>query len=334
MERMPSVSVVVPNYNHARYLPRRIESVLRQTYRDFELILLDDASTDESRKVLARYAGDPRVRVEFNEANSGTPFAQWNKGVRLARGKYIWIAESDDYADEKLLETLVGTLERDERLSFAYCRSWRVTGDGRVDGLGDWYLEDIDATLWRSDFCMDGRGFCRQYLAQSPVVCNAGAAVFRKAVYEATGGADESLRLCGDWKLWAALALKGDVAFVSQPLNYFRYHAASVRGKSVRDALDVTEKLQVIRWILDRSSAEGVDLQNARKRASALWVPALLSFRFSLELKRQILRRAKAIDPHPMRRVARPALTTLRLKFARYCKRARSAGSMHELRQA
>src|SRR5690242_21921320 len=89
----PTVSVIIPNYNHARYLPRRIESVLRQSYQDFELILMDDASTDDSREVLSLYLSDPRVRVQFNEVNSGSPFKQWNKGVKLARGKYVWIAE-------------------------------------------------------------------------------------------------------------------------------------------------------------------------------------------------------------------------------------------------
>ena len=103
---MPTVSVIVPNYNHARFLPQRIESILRQTYQDFELILLDDCSTDDSRAVLSQYASEPRVRIQFNEVNSGSTFRQWNKGVRLARGKYVWIAESDDYADERLLERL------------------------------------------------------------------------------------------------------------------------------------------------------------------------------------------------------------------------------------
>src|ERR1700738_1634065 len=110
---MPRVSVIVPNYNHARFLRRRMESVLRQTYRDFEVILLDDCSTDESRSILSEYAGDPRVRLEFNEKNSGSPFKQWNKGVALASGEYGWIAESDDYADERLLERLVAVLDHE-----------------------------------------------------------------------------------------------------------------------------------------------------------------------------------------------------------------------------
>src|SRR5580658_7167935 len=107
---MPKVSVIVPNYNHARFLRRRIDTILAQTFQDFELILLDDCSTDESRSILREYASAPRVRFEFNEVNSGSTFKQWNKGVRLTQGKYVWIAESDDYADIRLLERLVAVL--------------------------------------------------------------------------------------------------------------------------------------------------------------------------------------------------------------------------------
>ena len=84
---MSTVSIIVPNYNHARFLPKRIDCILGQSLQDFELILLDDCSPGESRSILSQYAGDPRVRIEFNEVNSGSTFKQWNKGVQLARGK-------------------------------------------------------------------------------------------------------------------------------------------------------------------------------------------------------------------------------------------------------
>src|SRR6267378_5588953 len=84
----PSVSVIVPNYNHARYLRQRIESVLGQTYKDIEVILLDDCSTDESRAIISEYSADPRVKVVLNEVNSGSTFKQWKKGMGLAHGEY------------------------------------------------------------------------------------------------------------------------------------------------------------------------------------------------------------------------------------------------------
>ena len=126
---IPRVSVVIPNYNHARFLRRRIETVLQQTFQDFELILLDDCSTDESRSIISSYANNPKIRVEFNLVNSGSTFKQWNKGVGLARGEYVWIAESDDYSDARFLEQLVGVLDPKPEVAFAFCRSWRVSND-------------------------------------------------------------------------------------------------------------------------------------------------------------------------------------------------------------
>ena len=133
---VPKVTVVIPSYNHARFLQQRVNSVLRQTYKDFELIILDDCSSDESRSILSSYAADPRIKIEFNTTNSGSVFKQWNKGVKLGRGEYVWIAESDDYADQNMLERLVTVLEIDSSTVFAYCRSWRVLEDDQRDGLG------------------------------------------------------------------------------------------------------------------------------------------------------------------------------------------------------
>src|SRR5258708_6417207 len=145
---IPTVSVVVPNYNHARNLRQRIETVLGQTYQDLELILLDDCSTDESGAMTREDERDPRVRIEFNERNSGGLFKQWNKGVRMARGKYVWVAESDDFADPRFLERMVRTLDEEPEATFAYCRSWAVDEDDKSLGFADSYLDRWDASHW------------------------------------------------------------------------------------------------------------------------------------------------------------------------------------------
>jgi glycosyltransferase involved in cell wall biosynthesis len=304
---MPKTSVIVPNYNHARFLRRRIDTILAQTFQDFELILLDDCSTDESRSILREYASDPRVRMEFSDVNSGNPFKQWNKGVRLAQGKYVWIAESDDYADERFLERLVPLFESNPKMQFAYCRSWCVTEGNRLDGSAETHSAGLDHISWTADYCEDGREVCRKYIVRANIVHNASAVLFRKAVYEQVGGADETLRLCGDWKLWAAMSLTGKVAYLSEPLNYFRFHGASVRNKSVQGALNVTETLQVVRWILDRVTPPDAVLRKTYKTCADLWVPALMSLRVSFSLKRTILRKVRAVDPHPILRSLRAA---------------------------
>jgi glycosyltransferase involved in cell wall biosynthesis len=298
----PKVSVIVPNYNHAHFLPRRIESVLRQTFQDFELILLDDCSTDDSRSILAKYADDPRVRIEFNEVNSGSPFKQWNKGVRLAHGEYVWIAESDDYADEKLLERLVAVLDAEPQVVFVNCRSMRVYADGRVDGYADTDLVAVNPDKWANDFIADGREECSNYFVYLNPVFNASSVLLRRAVYEQVRGADEGLCFCGDWKLWAAMALRGQVAHVKQALNYYRVHDATVTAKSEQAGLAAAEYLSVMRWVFSRVTPT----EDARQRLSGrlrYWSSALTTRDVPLQRRWSILRDAMAIDSYTTLRV-------------------------------
>jgi hypothetical protein len=324
----PAVSVIIPNYNHARFLRRRIESVLAQTYENFEVIVMDDCSTDQSRAVIGEYAKDPRVRVVFNETNSGSTFKQWNRGVRLARGKYVWIAESDDYADERLLKSLVAMLDKDQTVMFANCRSHRVTAEDRPDGLADSYLDGLHADRWQGDFCVDGREECRNYFVLTNPVPNASAVVFRKDAYEKVGGADENMRTCGDWKLWAALAMAGKVGHVGEPLNYFRFHDKSVRRQCEQVGVDTAENLRVVRWILERVKPTESVLKRARLQAAHYWIPAVFGGRVPLGRRLEILRNAMAIDPYAPWKPARIAISALRQKFLRYWREARSAKAL------
>jgi glycosyltransferase involved in cell wall biosynthesis len=318
---MPTVSVIVPNYNHARYLRQRIETVLKQTFQDFELILLDDCSTDESRPILSSYASDPRVRLALNTVNSGSTFKQWNKGVRLARGKYVWIAESDDYADERLLERLVAVLDSDPAVVFAFCRSWRIAEGDRLDGFVHFYSDRLNPR-WNADFCVDGREECRNSFPRFNPVRNASAVVFLKAVYESVGCADEAFRLSGDWKLWAAMALAGKMAYVAEPLNYQRYHGANVQTNTSAKVV-TAENLEVVRWILNQVAPAEDVLQEVFEMQAGSWVPALLSAHVSLRSKLTILRSVRAVDPHPVRRALRPALLTVQRKLLRHWRSVR-----------
>ena len=313
---MPKVSVIIPNYNHARYLRQRIETVLAQTYRDFEVILLDDCSTDESRSIISEYTKDSRIRIEFNETNSGSTFKQWNKGIRLARGEYIWVAESDDYADERLLERLVRILDEEPEVTFAYCRSWRIVRNDQRDGYADWYLAELDARRWTADFLTDGLEACTNTFVHANSVPNASAVVFRKSVYEWVGGADESLRVCGDWKLWVLMALQGKIAYLAEPLNYYREHDATVRTR-ILTGRGAGEHLDMVRWMLERVSPTKSVVEKAYSDASISWIPPVLNRRVPFGVRWSLLRRAMATDPQALRRLIRPVLATVRLKVAK-----------------
>ena len=106
------VSVIVPNYNYAQYISRRIDYILKQTYPVYELIILDDKSSDRSIKIIEKKINEikeklPELKVKFveNEKNSGKVISQWKKGFELATGDYVWIAEADDLSSKKLQRT-------------------------------------------------------------------------------------------------------------------------------------------------------------------------------------------------------------------------------------
>ena len=246
----------------------------------------------------------------------------------MAHGKYIWIAESDDYADERLLERLVEILEGDEKIVFAFCRSWRVTEDDHLKGFEDTYskFQRQGPHGWDADFCVEGQQECRSNFLFINPVPNASAVVFRKAVYEGVRGADESMILCGDWKLWAAMALAGRMAYVSEPLNYYRLHDATLRNKTAWRSMSVSvpESMQVVHWILDRVTLTEAELVKVYKACAAGWVPEIMSMHVSLSAKSTILRYVRALDPHPMRRVAGPAIETVRRKLLRHWRDFRS----------
>jgi glycosyltransferase involved in cell wall biosynthesis len=220
----PRVSVIIPNYNHAPFLRRRIESVLQQSYQDFEVIYLDDASDDNSAEVFAPFASDPRIRAIFNDVNTGVPGKQWNRGVREARGEYIWIAESDDYADATFLERLVPQLETHPTAGLVYCQSLVVNEKDEIVGSYDHHAEELDSRRWKENFFNDGEDECNNYLLYKNTIPNASAVLFRKRVYEQAGWADEWVRYCGDWLLWIKMLMISDLVFVAKPLNYHRRH--------------------------------------------------------------------------------------------------------------
>ncbi|GEO07615.1 glycosyltransferase family 2 protein [Segetibacter aerophilus] len=229
---MPAVSIIIPSCNHARYLEQRIESVLSQTFTDFELIILDDASSDNSVEIIKRFTRiDKRMSFHPSNSNSGSPFVQWNKGVRLAKADLIWIAESDDVAALDFLKVMVEQHNVNPAIALAFCQSNRMSDKGIISGTWKTFTDDLKSDRFGGDFIMKGIDFIRYFLIHKNVVPNASAVVFKKSVYNEVGGANEKLTTNSDWLTWLKMLLKSDLAFTSKPLNNFRYHSKSVIGR-------------------------------------------------------------------------------------------------------
>lgn len=248
----PLVSVIVPNYNHAKYLPERLSSIINQTFQDFELIILDDASTDNSLEIISGCVGHLPHRLITNKENSGATFKQWDKGISLAKGEYIWIAESDDVADPTLLEKVVRKLV-ESGAALAYCQSLLIDKDGKVTGNVKGWTDEYSPDLWSKGFVMDGAYFCANYLVIKSVIPNASAVVFRRQLFVDPLTILPHLKLAGDLLLWAHLAMQGTVAFIAEPLNKFRVHAGTVRVGRAKDYLG--ECIDLTAWILEQTHA-------------------------------------------------------------------------------
>ena len=233
----PFVSVIIPNYNHARFLDERIQSVLNQTYQNFEVIILDDKSTDNSIEVINKYKDDSHVsHVVINGENSGSPFKQWHKGFKLAKGDWIWLAESDDCCDPKFLETLTGFVDND--VSFAFCRSKRIGVNGES-------IEDHWQDVLKDTFTMKGNVFIKEYLLQKCVVWNASSVIFRRDYALSIPHDYMNFRGGGDWLFWLFFSNRGNVTFVNIPLNYFRLHGDNTTQKTISSGVARREKIKI-----------------------------------------------------------------------------------------
>jgi glycosyltransferase involved in cell wall biosynthesis len=236
-ESIPLITVIVPNYNHEKYLRERLESVFNQTYPNFEVILLDDCSTDSSRTILLEYADNPKLsHCVFNATNSGNTFIQWNKGIALAKGDFIWIAESDDFCELNFLEELTKPLIVDDTIVLAYSQSHRVDENSKITGNWLNHTDDLDTSLFLTNFVMAGNVFIERYLIYKNVIPNASGVVFKKsrAVQIGKLNIDPVLKYCGDWLFYTQLLTNSNMVYIPKILNSFRYHSKSVISGAVR----------------------------------------------------------------------------------------------------
>lgn len=201
----PLVSVIVPNYNYARYLPERLDSILGQTFQDFEIIILDDCSTDNSKDVIERYRGNPKVAaIIYNEKNSGSPFRQWLSGLKVARGTFVWIAEADDFANSGFLSETVDVMSADARLALVFTDSHLINSEGKPSKIIiDKCIEGTCDSVVKK---YDGTEFVVHNMYWTNCVYNASGVLFRRdVILEKDFDICCSMRNSGDWLFWIIL---------------------------------------------------------------------------------------------------------------------------------
>ena len=264
-DRSIAVSVIVPNYNYARFLRQRIDSILAQTYDDYEIILLDDASSDESVSILNNYRDDARVtHIEVNTENSGSPFSQWLKGITLAKGRYIWIAESDDVALPTFLECAVSALDKNISASFAFVGSNCIDADNKPLAIDFDHWSSRHKSYEIGHF--DGNEYIEHNLYWRNYIYNASGVVFRKAFFDKiVDFSCFSMRYSGDWLFWVEMARVGSVIEIYQKLNIFRQHKNSTTKQSVATGAGIVEDILIVKKIEEYSPQIGSYKRRVRR---------------------------------------------------------------------
>jgi glycosyltransferase involved in cell wall biosynthesis len=223
---MPEVSVIIPTYNSARYLAAAIDTVLGQTFRDLEVLVIDDGSSDETPSVMAKYATPVRyVRQE----NQGVSVAR-NHGLELARGGYVAFLDSDDTWLPGKLEKQVAVLKKAPGVRACY--SAFIAVDNQLSPLGV-------RRSRRNAHALD------DLMLRGNVVGSIGTVLCERALFDAAGGFDPELSQCADWDMWVRLAQHTDFLYIDEPTVTYRQHETNMSRRPElleRDSLRVLEK--------------------------------------------------------------------------------------------
>lgn len=229
--------------------------MLEQTYGHFEVILLDDASTDNSTKIISSFQSHPKVsKVILNKSNSGSVFKQWIKGIAEAKGDYIWIAESDDFAHKTFLEETVNILNRNDAIGMVFTDSIKVNEDNEELGLIS-ESKTIIAQQGNKEFIVNKEN-CALYLLETLIIVNASSVLFRKDAINAIDTDKlEHFQNLGDVYTYVSIALNYDISYHSKPLNYMRLHNKNTTKTNKKSGILYKDQI----YLLDEIMSHFVD---------------------------------------------------------------------------
>ncbi len=216
---MPRISVIIPTYNRAGFVREAIESVLRQTYRDLEVIVVDDGSIDNTKEVVSNYE-DPRVRYIYQE-NQGVSGAL-NTGIKAAQAEYIAMLASDNVLFKDALQKCIDFMDPHPEVGFCYGQIFTMDGRGHL-------LRSKKLIGPKTTYISDGNDEIIRLLLGEPSI---GYFIVRTACFENIGLFNTTLRMSEDWDMLFRLAKSYSVGLLAEPLGIVREHNQSMTAKN------------------------------------------------------------------------------------------------------
>ncbi len=257
---VPTLSVTVLNYNYGAYLPGCLDSILGQTFRDFELIVIDDCSSDNSLDVIKPYLADPRVRLVAHKQNVGYGGSLIEGTETYSTGEYVTVISADDLVHQAdAFERQIALLEAHPQTSFCFSGYQRF-----IHETGEVVQEQHS---YEGDRIIPGPVFLGEYLTRQKTQVLHSGTVLRKSAYLKAGGYRRDLRMTLDFAMWPVLALQGDVAYCDQPLYAYRAHAAQMSSSFKKQHANFVEVMKSVEGACDAAARRGVPLGSLRADA-------------------------------------------------------------------
>jgi glycosyltransferase involved in cell wall biosynthesis len=238
----PKVSVIMPSYNYARFLPVSIKSVLSQSYSNLELIITDDCSTDESREIVEHWKKlDKRVVPVLHQVNQGLARAR-NSGLAVCSGEFVALCDADDIWNPGKLEAQMKCFERQPELGL-------VHSDGAIiDGTGNLTGQRFSALYHGKS--QKASGYLFETLCERNFLC-VPTVILRREAIDYAGGFEENLRSLEDWVCWAKVSRKYPFHYIDDTLVQYRIHGA---GLSSNPKGMAQNRVKAFRFLLDTFS--------------------------------------------------------------------------------
>ena len=223
----PSVSVIVPFFNHEKFVYDRIKSIVNQTIKDIQIILMDDASDDKTASEISALYLDSRFIFIKNATNSGTPFLQWKKGVELSVSDLVWIAEGDDSCSFDFLEHLLPYFD-DPLVTIAAAKTEMIdeAGVNYPDAFKN-YFDEAFPEKFEAHFIRTGKNEVNDQFGAISTLINASGLIIRKKSIGKNINRACEFKICGDWLIYLECLKHGKLAYDIKPRNYFRRHSNS-----------------------------------------------------------------------------------------------------------
>ena len=260
-DEVPTLSVVVLNHNYARYLPACLDSILEQSFTDFEVILVDDASTDASLAVIEPYRADPRVRLITHEANQGMVASLIEGTEAHTRGKYLTVISADDLAlDQDAFRRQIGALEIEPgaTLCFSAFEKFGALVPGSLRRL-----HEHDRTI-------PGSEFVRLLLTDREYSLLHSGTVIRASAYDQAGGYRPGLRNYVDLSMWLTLGLVGPAVYIDAPLYGYRIHGDQFSSDRAHRRATLVEGLSVLDDAAATAAARGIPVSRRAVRKARI----------------------------------------------------------------